>query len=81
MGHSKKDDSLASEGSFGESAVIENQDEYTKLVSQLEHAKNQRSKEQRKVSELEQNVSMLIQVKMSNKNYLKPAQTATKAVI
>jgi len=81
MGHSKKDDSLASEGSFGESAVTENQDEYTKLVSQLEHAKNQRAKEQRKVSELEQNVSMLIQVKMSNKNYLKPAQMATKAVI
>lgn len=62
MGHSKKDDSVVSEGNVGESAVAEGQDEYAKLVSQLEHAKNQRAKEQRKVSELEQNVSILIQV-------------------
>lgn len=62
MGHSKKDDSVASEGDAGESAAADGQDEYSKLVSQLEHAKSQRAKEQRKVSELEQNVSILIQV-------------------
>lgn len=61
MGHLKKDDSVVTEGSVSGSA-IEDQDEYAKLVSQLEHAKNQRAKEQRKVSELEQNVSLLIQV-------------------
>ncbi|XP_025411217.1 uncharacterized protein LOC112684111 isoform X2 [Sipha flava] len=59
MGHLKKDDSVVPEGSVSGSA-IEDQDEYAKLVSQLEHAKNQRAKEQRKVSELEQNVSLLI---------------------
>lgn len=62
MGHLKKDDSVVSEGSGSGGAVIEDQDEYAKLASQLEHAKNQRVKEQRKVSELEQNVSLLIQV-------------------
>jgi myosin heavy subunit len=61
MGHLKKDDSVVSEGSCSEGAVIEDQDEYAKLASQLEHAKNLRVKEQRKVSELEQNVSLLIQ--------------------
>ncbi|KAE9535628.1 hypothetical protein AGLY_007529 [Aphis glycines] len=61
MGHLKKDDSVVSEGSGSGGAVIEDQDEYAKLASQLEHAKNQRVKEQRKVSELEQNVSLLIQ--------------------
>jgi hypothetical protein len=54
---------LVSEGSGSGGAVIEDQDEYAKLASQLEHAKNLRVKEQRKVSELEQNVSLLIQVK------------------
>jgi len=64
MGHLKKDDSVVSEGSGGGGgAVIEDQDEYAKLASQLGHAKNLRVKEQRKVSELEQNVSLLIQVK------------------
>jgi len=63
MGHLKKDDSVVSEGSGSGGAVIEDQDEYAKLASQLEHAKNLRVKEQRKVSELEQNVSLLIQVK------------------
>ncbi|XP_015363402.1 PREDICTED: cerebellar degeneration-related protein 2 isoform X2 [Diuraphis noxia] len=61
MGHLKRDDSVASEGSGSGGAVIEDQDEYAKLASQLEHAKNLRVKEQRKVSELEQNVSLLIQ--------------------
>ncbi|XP_060836828.1 LOW QUALITY PROTEIN: uncharacterized protein LOC132919324 [Rhopalosiphum padi] len=61
MGHLKKDDSVVSEGSGSGGAVIEDQDEYAKLASQLEHAKNLRVKEQRKVSELEQNVSLLIQ--------------------
>lgn len=65
MGHSKKDNSIVSEGSISGSAV-EDQDDYAKLVSQLEHAKNQRAKEQRKVSELEQNVSLLIQVKINS---------------
>lgn len=62
MGHLKKD-SVVAEGSNGDGgAVIEDQDEYAKLASQLEHAKHLRVKEQRKVSELEQNVSLLIQV-------------------
>ncbi|XP_060866318.1 cerebellar degeneration-related protein 2 isoform X2 [Metopolophium dirhodum] len=61
MGHLKKDDSAVSEGGGGGGAAIEDQDEYAKLASQLEHAKNLRAKEQRKVSELEQNVSLLIQ--------------------
>ncbi|XP_025193686.1 cerebellar degeneration-related protein 2 isoform X2 [Melanaphis sacchari] len=61
MGHLKKDDSVVSEGNGNGVAVIEDQDEYAKLASQLEHAKNLRVKEQRKVSELEQNVSLLIQ--------------------
>lgn len=63
MGHLKKDDSVVSEGNVGGS-IIEDQDEYTKLVSQLEYAKNQRAKEQRKVSDLVQSVSLLIQVKL-----------------
>lgn len=63
MGHLKKDDSVISEGNVGGS-IIEDQDEYTKLVSQLEYAKNQRAKEQRKVSDLVQSVSLLIQVKL-----------------
>lgn len=68
MGHSKRDDSVASEegsGGMGGGSAIEDQDEYARLVTQLEHAKNQRAKEQRKVSELEQNVSLLIQVKIT----------------
>lgn len=64
MGHLKKDDSVVSDGNIGGVSVIEDQDEYTKLVSQLEQAKNQRAKEQRKMSDLEQNVSLLIQVKL-----------------
>lgn len=69
MGHLKKDDSAVSdEGTVGGSAA-DDQDEYAKLVSQLEHAKNQRAKEQRKVSELEQNVSLLIQVKIKTTTY------------
>jgi len=64
MGHLKKDDSVVSEGCSGSGgAVIEDQDDYAKLASQLEHAKNLRVKEQKKMSELEQNVSLLIQVK------------------
>lgn len=62
MGHLKKDDSVVSEDNVSGCAT-EDQDEYAKLVSQLEHAKTQRAKEQRKVSELEQNVSLLIQVR------------------
>ncbi|VVC41524.1 Hypothetical protein CINCED_3A021535 [Cinara cedri] len=60
IGHLKKDDSVVSENNVSGCAT-EDQDEYAKLVSQLEHAKTQRAKEQRKVSELEQNVSLLIQ--------------------
>jgi len=65
MGHSKIHDGAAGEGGAAGvvSAVDDRQDEYARLVSQLDHAKNQRAKEQRKVSELEQNVSLLIQVK------------------
>lgn len=70
MGHLKKDDSVVTEGSVSGSAA-EDQDEYAKLVSQLEHAKNQRAKEQRKVSELEQNVSLLIQVKTMGREWIK----------
>jgi hypothetical protein len=70
MGHLKKDDSVVPEGSVSGSA-IEDQDEYAKLVSQLEHAKNQRAKEQRKVSELEQNVSLLIKVKTMSREWIK----------
>lgn len=71
MGHLKKDDSVVTEGNDVGGSVIEDQDEYTKLVSQLEYAKNQRAKEQRKVSDLEQNVSLLIQVNeiRSSTNY------------
>ncbi|XP_050430634.1 cerebellar degeneration-related protein 2 isoform X2 [Adelges cooleyi] len=66
MGHSKKDDSLVSESSAGGSSSADliddnHQDDLAKLTTQLEHAKSQRAKEQRKVTELEQNVSMLIQ--------------------
>lgn len=65
MGHLKKDDSVTnSEESVYGGSVNDDQDDYSKLVSQLEHAKNQKAKEQRKVSELEQNVSLLMQVKL-----------------
>lgn len=66
----KKDDSVVTEGSVSGS-TIEDQDEYAKLVSQLEHAKNQRAKEQRKVSELEQNVSLLIKVRTMSREWIK----------
>lgn len=61
MGHSRKDDGAVGEDGAGGRASVDDQDDYAKLVTQLEHAKNQRAKEQRKVSELEQNVSLLIQ--------------------
>lgn len=65
MGHLKKDDSVTnSEENVYGGSVNDDQDDYSKLVSQLEHAKNQKAKEQRKVSELEQNVSLLMQVKL-----------------
>lgn len=66
MGHTKKDNSVVPDGSSvgGSGATVDDQDEYAKLVSQLKHAKIERAKEQRKVSELEQSVSLLIQVKM-----------------
>jgi len=66
MGHSKKEDVVVSEDNVDGSTIIEDQNEYAKIVLQLQHAKNQRAKEQRKVTELEQNVSILIQVKIIN---------------
>lgn len=75
MGHLKKDDSIVSEGSVSEggvnASVNEDLDDYSKLVSQLEHAKNQRAKEQKKVSELEQNVSYLMKVKTISRDCTK----------
>lgn len=68
IGHSKKDDGAVGEDGAGGGRAVDDQDDYTKLVTQLEHAKNQRAKEQRKVSELEQNVSLLIQVSYNNRS-------------
>ncbi|XP_050524238.1 cerebellar degeneration-related protein 2 isoform X2 [Daktulosphaira vitifoliae] len=61
MGNAKKEDCSSANDGCSVPNAIANHDDYTKLASQLEHVKMQRAKEQRKVTELEQNMSLLLQ--------------------